>query len=177
MYERWVIKDSKHEYYMEFALEEAQRAFDMGEFPVGCVIVHNDRIIAKGSREGTASDLKRPSEINHAEIRALKKLEEQDIDFRPSDAVLFCTMEPCLMCFGAIIISGIRQIVYAYEDPMGGGTKCDLKQLPPLYAKSGINIVSGVLRKKSLDLFKKFFKKENNLYWKNSLLEIYTLEQ
>ena len=81
------------------------------------------------------------------------------------------------MCFGAIILSGIKKIVYAYEDPMGGGTTCDLKKLSPLYQSCGIEVVPGVLRQKSLDLFCLFFRKADNLYWKNSYLETYTLDQ
>ena len=162
---------------MEFALEEARKAFNRGDFPVGCVIVQHDRIISTGSRTGTLSKTARVSELDHAEIRALKKLESENVDFRPDRAVLFSTMEPCLMCFAATILSGIKHIVYAYEDPMGGGTRCNLKQLPSLYSESEIDVVSGVLRKKSLDLFKKFFKKKGNLYWKNSELEHYTLDQ
>lgn len=162
---------------MEFALKEAENAFDRGEFPVGCIIVQQNRIVSAGSRTGTSSDMTRASEIDHAEIRALKDLENADINFDPDKAVLFSTMEPCLMCFSAIILSGIKKIVYAYEDPMGGGTRCDLTQLPPLYRDSRIVVVAGVLREKSLDLFKKFFKKKGNLYWKDSLLEQYTLNQ
>ncbi|SDT88978.1 tRNA(adenine34) deaminase [Desulfobacula phenolica] len=162
---------------MGLALEQAQMAFDRGEFPVGCVIVQDEKVIAIGSRQGTTLDRAFFSEIDHAEIRALKKLENIGTQFDPERSILFCTMEPCLMCFGAIILSGIKKIVYAYEDPMGGGTTCDLKKLPPLYKKCGIDIVSGVLREKSLDLFSNFFNKETNLYWKNSYLETYTFEQ
>ena len=166
-----------YEYYMGFALEQAGKAFDRGEFPVGCVIVQNEKVIASGARQGTTQDKPFFSEINHAEIRALKHLETSDIQFEPEKAILICTMEPCLMCFGAIILSGIGKIVYAYEDPMGGGTTCDLKKLPPLYQKCSIEIVSGVLRQKSLDLFYDFFNKKDNLYWKNSYLEKYTFDQ
>jgi len=162
---------------MELALEQAKKAFDMGEFPVGCVNVQNERVIAGGARKGTTMDRPFFSEIDHAEIRALRSLEKADIQFEPEKSILFCTMEPCLMCFGAIILSGIKKIVYAYEDPMGGGTTCDLKKMPLLYQKSEIDIVSGVLRQKSLDLFYDFFNKETNLYWKNSYLEMYTLDQ
>lgn len=81
------------------------------------------------------------------------------------------------MCFSAIILAGIKKIVYAYEDPMGGGTGCDLSSLTPLYRDAKVQVVSGVLREKSLDLFYKFFNKETNLYWKNSFLEAYTLGQ
>ncbi len=164
-------------YYMELALEQAADAFDGGEFPVGCVIVQDGNVIAVGKRKGTTSDKSFCSEIDHAEIRALKSLETLDRRFEPDKATLYVTMEPCLMCFGATILSGIKKIVYAYEDPMGGGTRCDLNGLPPLYEKCGIEIVPGVLRRKSLDLFARFFEKETNLYWENSYLEAYTLGQ
>lgn len=165
------------EYFMGLALVQAQKAFDKGEFPVGCVIVQDQRVITVGARQGTTHDKPFFSEIDHAEIRALKHLEAVDTPFKPEKAVLFSTMEPCLMCFGAIILSGIKKIVFAYEDPMGGATSCDLKKLSPLYEKSRMDIVSGVLRQKSLDLFYNFFNKETNCYWKNSYLEKYTREQ
>lgn len=165
------------QYFMGLAIDQARIAFENNEFPVGCVIVQNDVILASGNRKGTTQDLPFFSEINHAEIRALLSLEILEPGFKPEKAVLYCTMEPCLMCFGAIILSGIPKIVYAYEDPMGGGTRCDLKKLPPLYKKCEIEVVSGVLRQKSLDLFYDYFNKESNLYWKNSYLEKYTLEQ
>ncbi|WP_041272996.1 nucleoside deaminase [Desulforapulum autotrophicum] len=172
-----MIETLNDAYYMELALASAQKAFDQGEFPVGAVIVCDGRVVAQGHRVGTGALTGRPSEIDHAEMRALKELEGLPLGFDPAGAVIFSTMEPCLMCFSAIILSGIKKIVYAYEDPMGGGTCCDLGQLPPLYKTCGIKVFPGVLRKKSLDLFVKFFQKENNLYWKNSLLERYTLSQ
>jgi tRNA(adenine34) deaminase len=163
--------------FMEQALEQARKAFDQGQFPVGCVIVQDDRVIASGTRAGTSGDLSFFSEIDHAEIRALKALESSDVRFIPERAVLFCTMEPCLMCFAAIILAGIRTVVFAYEDVMGGGTGLDRRHLAPLYSDAQITVVPHVLRKKSLDLFHDFFNKEANLYWKNSLLESYTLDQ
>ncbi len=171
-----------NKYYMGLALKQAKKAFQKGEFPVGCVIVQDNKVIANGARTGTnenqsSGKFKIVSEIDHAEINALKKLENLDVEFKSEKAVLFSTMEPCLMCFGAIILSGIKKIVYAYEDPMGGGTSCDLSQMPPLYSKTKIDVVPGVLRQKSLDLFFDFFNKETNLYWKNSYLESYTLKQ
>ena len=166
-----------YEYFMGLALEQAQKAFDKGEFPVGCVIVQDENVIASGSRKGTTQDRIFFSEIDHAEIRALKNLESIDTHFDPEKSILFSTMEPCLMCFGAVILAGIKKIVYAYEDPMGGGTLCDLKKMPFLYQQCGIDVVSGVLRQKSLELFYNFFNKETNLYWKNSYLEMYTLDQ
>lgn len=166
-----------YSFFMEQALQEARKAFEHGQFPVGCVIVQDDQIIASGARTGTSGDLSFFSEIDHAEIRALKALESSNVRFIPERAVLFCTMEPCLMCFAAIILAGIRTLVFAYEDVMGGGTGLDRQHLPPLYREAQITIVPHVLRKKSLDLFHNFFNKETNLYWKDSLLASYTLDQ
>lgn len=166
-----------YSFFMEQAIEQARKAFDQGQFPVGCVIVQDDQVIATGARAGTSGDLSFFSEIDHAEIRALKALESSDVRFIPERAVLFCTMEPCLMCFAAIILAGIRTLVFAYEDVMGGGTGLDRQHLTPLYSDAQITVVPHVLRKKSLDLFHNFFNKDANLYWKDSLLESYTLDQ
>ena len=166
-----------NEFFMEIALAQAKKAFAKGEFPVGCVIVQGQEVIATGARQGTNCENSFFSEIDHAEIRALKSLEVNARKFIPERSVLFCTMEPCLMCFAATLLAGIKKIVYAYEDPMGGGTGCDLSIMPPLYKAANMEVVPGVLREKSLDLFYKFFNKETNLYWKDSFLQAYTLEQ
>ena len=84
-------------------------------------------------------------------------------------------MEPCLMCFSALILNGIRNIVYGYEDVMGGGSSLDLSSLPPLYRAMQVNVISGVCRQESLKLFKLFFLDEKNHYWRDSLLARYTI--
>ena len=166
-----------HEVYMDLALEQAAAAASQGEFPVGCVIIQDGQMVAKGARFGTSPDRSMVSEVDHAEIRALRNLEICQQAVAPRNCTLFCTMEPCLMCFGAILLSGIGTIVYAFEDPMGGGTCCDLGSLPPLYRDSRVRVIRGVCRQKSLDLFSKFFNKEENRYWKNSFLEAYVRKQ
>ena len=164
-----------YEYFMKNALEEAQNALAAGEFPVGCVIVHDQDIIATGSRKGTAGST--PNEVDHAEMIALRKLInlKTKIDFK--ETTLFSTLEPCLMCFGALIISGIGKIVFAYEDAMGGGCRCDLKKLPPLYQNCQIEIIPSILRKESLSLLKAYFSAPQNTYLKDSFLATYTLSQ
>ncbi len=161
---------------MRMALEQAAAVLEQGEFPVGCVIVQENRIISRGGRSGTiplAGERAIISEVDHAEIRALRHLESCRYPVLPEKCTLYCTMEPCLMCFGAIILSGIPRVVYAFEDPMGGGTRCDLSSLPLLYKNCRIQIKKGVCRRKSLDLFYDFFNKKDNQYWKDSLLEQY----
>ena len=81
------------------------------------------------------------------------------------------------MCLGAIILSGIRKIVYAYEDVMGGGTDCDLTTLQPLYSDNHTAIIANILRNESVSLFKSYFADPGNEYWKGSLLAQYTLSQ
>lgn len=164
-----------HEAYMGLALEAASSALDRGEFPVGCVIVKGEEVIATGARWGTVPVGKPPSEVDHAEIRALKNLVDHGCN--ADGATLYCTMEPCLMCFAATILSGIQSVVYAYEDVMGGGTSCDLDGLPALYRNCGIKVIPGVMRRQSLELFYRFFCREGNLYWCDSLLERYTRSQ
>ena len=163
------------EYFMKIALAQAERALADGEFPVGCVIASSDDVLASGYRTGTSGDSS--NEIDHAEITALKRLVERHKEIEKKDLTLFCTMEPCLMCFGAILLNGIRKIVYSYEDVMGGGTGCDLSLLSPLYREIKVSIVSSVLREQSLKLFKAYFENPANAYWKGSLLARYTLEQ
>ncbi|MDH3345263.1 MAG: nucleoside deaminase, partial [Desulfobacteraceae bacterium] len=119
-----------YEYFMKKALNQARNALSAGEFPVGCVVVHENRILTTGARKGTAGNI--PNEIDHAEMIALKRLADLEINRDNERIILFTTLEPCLMCLGALILSGISEIVYAYEDVMGGGLSCDLNKLMPL---------------------------------------------
>ncbi|MDM8551068.1 nucleoside deaminase [Desulfobacterales bacterium HSG2] len=164
-----------YKYFMEKALEQADRALSRGEFPVGCVLAYQDRVIVTGARTGTSGDS--ANETDHAEMIALRELADRKEATEKREISLFCTLEPCLMCYGAILLSGIGEIVYAYEDVMGGGTRCDLSKLPPLYRDRQISIVPNILRNESLKLFKAFFEAPESDYWRGSLLAEYSLEQ
>jgi tRNA(adenine34) deaminase len=162
-------------YYMKLALEEAKKALSLGEFPVGCVMVLGDQVLASGARKNSFGF--NTNELDHAEIVTLRNLPSlKELD-DSGNVRVYCTMEPCLMCYAALILAGIRRIVWAYEDIMGGGTQCDLRILPPLYAKSRISIVPYVCRQESLEIFKSFFSNPQHQYWKESLLAEYTLKQ
>lgn len=164
---------------MRQAIKQAEKAFMAGEFPVGCVIADKNDILATEFRKGTAGEYS--NEIDHAEIMILRNLLDngplKNTPENMDELTLFCTMEPCMMCFGAILLSNIKRIVYAYEDVMGGGTRCDLSGLPTFYKDANVTIVPHVMRRQSLKLFKAFFLKPENNYWKNSLLAEYTLAQ
>jgi tRNA(adenine34) deaminase len=162
-------------YFMKKALEQAQKALDAGEFPVGCVLVRQNRILATGARKGTVGQF--PNEIDHAEMIALKRLADMKIAANNMRIVLFTTLEPCLMCLGAMMLSGVSEVVYAYEDVMGGGISCEMSKMAPLYKNYRMTIVPHVMRKDSLKLFQTFFNTPENSYLQNSLLAKYTLGQ
>ena len=164
-----------HAVFMTEALKLAQGALERGEFPVGCVMVYQGDIIANGVRRHTRGKAK--NEIDHAEMVALRRLSELPGEIDSGQVIVYCTMEPCLMCFSAILLSGIRTIVYAYEDAMGGGTGIDLSALSPLYRDMKIQIIPHILREESLKLFQAYFSHPGNTYWKGSFLEQYTINQ
>ncbi len=160
---------------MRKALKQAEKALSAGEFPVGCVMTYESKIMATASRSGTIGNY--PNEIDHAEMIALRHLSGLELNTDKDKVTLFTTLEPCLMCLGALILGGVSQIVYAYEDILGGGTSCDLTKLPSLYKNQKISIIPHILRKESLELFKSFFQNPKHYYWQGSLLARYTLSQ
>jgi len=163
------------EYFMGKALKVAKDALEKGEFPVGCVMVYREKVLVTGARSGTTGDGK--NELDHAEMVALRQLIDAEKPVDMGDVTAFCTMEPCLMCYAALMLAGIGKIVYAYEDVMGGGSAVELSRLKPLYKSSPIKVVAGISRTESLNLFQAFFSNPVNPYWKDSLLAEYTLAQ
>ena len=179
-----------HEKWMSEALDLAASALSRGVFPVGCVLVSGDLIVGSGVRSHTMPE--DVNELDHAEVCALRDWIERG---RPlghgndTDITAYCNLEPCLMCLGALILNGIKRIVYAYEDVMGGATGLDFSRPMTgaagtdggffndnLYAKRRIEILGGIKRKESLALFKSFFSDPAQSYWRESLLYKYTLE-
>jgi len=172
-----VMSMNSHVKYMQVALKQAQEALVQGEFPVGVVFVHKGQIVASGKREHTHEQKETVNEIDHAEILALRSFLAKETTIPLDELTVYSTMEPCLMCYATMILNGIRNMVYAYEDVMGGGTNLPLELLNPLYAEMKVNVVPHVLRQESLELFKQFFSDPENLYWKDSLLANYTLSK
>ncbi len=165
---------TEDEKYMKLALVQAEKALERGEFPVGCVIVLNGEVVAEGERRNSAENV---NELDHAEMVALRKflLEKRQVDM--DKLIVYSTLEPCLMCQATLIVNGINNIVYAYEDAMGGGTNLPVNLLSPLYKDRQLKITSGVMREESLALMQKFFESEDNLYLKDTYLCDYTMKQ
>lgn len=164
-----------HHHFMKIALQEAEAALAAGEFPVGCILVHDRRLLVSGKRRGTAT--KGINEIDHAEMIALRRLTELEPHEDLAGIAAYSTLEPCLMCLGALILNRVDTIVYAYEDVMGGATRCDLTRLSPLYRQTELVVIPHVGRAESLRLFQSYFRQPDNRYWKGSLLARYTLDQ
>ena len=139
------------EQYMKQALKEAQRAFDEDEVPVGAIVVMNDRIIAKGYNQVE----KLTDSTAHAEIITLTAA----FNFLGSkylpDATLYVTVQPCLMCSGALYWSKIGRIVYGAEDEKNGYKKV-AGITSPFHPKT--IIAGGILKDECAQLMKDFFK-------------------
>lgn len=162
------------EKYMRIALQQAENALSQGEFPVGCVIVRDDEVVAAGERINSAENI---NELDHAEIVALRSyLKEYDSSDMGS-LIVYSTLEPCLMCQATMLVNGITNIVYGYEDVMGGGTNLSLDNLSPLYKDKKLTIRGGVLRNESLMLMQQFFGSGSSTYLKDSYLCEYTMKQ
>jgi tRNA(Arg) A34 adenosine deaminase TadA len=164
-----------HETHMRQALDLARQALAADEFPVGCIVVYEGQIIAQGRRANTLQPV--ASEIDHAEMLALRQLEQKAGALDRGRMTLYATLEPCLMCFSAILLSRIGTLVYAYEDAMGGAASCDRSGWPALYRDNRIHVLPGVCRPESLALFKDFFGRAHLDYWRGSFLAQYTLAQ
>jgi tRNA(adenine34) deaminase len=110
------MKSKNAEHWMRKAIAEARKAEAKNEVPIGCVIVKDDRIIARGHnlREITQD----PS--THAELIAIRKAARKLGSWRLLDTTLYVTLEPCIMCMGAIILSRIPNVVFGCHDPKGG---------------------------------------------------------
>ena len=163
-----------YEFFMQKALEQARQALNAGEFPVGCVIVYDNKVLVTESRHNSTPD--NFNELDHAEMVALRRLADLGANVEKDKVTVFSTLEPCLMCFSALIVNGTRNFVYACEDVMGGGTGLDLASLNPLYNDMKIDVSGGILRKESLALLKEFFSDTRNDYLQGTLLAQHALK-
>ena len=138
------------EYYMKLAYKYAKLAYEKDEVPVGAVIVKNNIVLAKSyNLVETLTDV-----TAHAEMISITSATNKINSKYLVDCTLYVTLEPCVMCFEALIMSRISKIVYSVSDPKKGGISTQLKK------KHNILVSSGILQKESLDLIQRFFKKK-----------------
>lgn len=141
------------EKYMREALRQAKKAYALGEVPIGCVIVHEGKIIGRGyNRRNTDK-----STLAHAEITAIKRASKVIGDWRLEDCTLYVTLEPCQMCAGAIVQARIPQVVMGCPNPKAGCAGSILNILDMPQFNHQVQITSGILEQECSDLLKKFF--------------------
>ena len=145
---------SNDEKWMRIAIEEANLAMDKNEVPVGAVLVKDDTLIAQAHNKPITKN----DPTAHAEIQLLRKAGEQQKNYRFPESTLYVTLEPCTMCFGAMVHARIDRIVYGASDPKTGvcGSRMNLNE--ENFFNHKISITSGILEKESSELLKLFFK-------------------
>lgn len=146
---------SLDEQYMRLALEEAQHAYDKEEVPVGAVIVHKDKVIARthNLRETTQDP------TTHAEMLAIQAASDYLGSFRLKDCTLYVTLEPCVMCSGALVLARVPRVVYGASDPKGGaaGSLMNLLEEPRFNHRASVK--RGVLEEECSEMLKSFFRR------------------
>ena len=139
---------------MSLALKEAEKAAFEDETPIGCVIVKDDRVIARGHNKRETKNLV----ISHAEMEAITKANKKLNSWRLVDCDLYVTVEPCIMCAGAIIQSRIRNVYYGTRDPKGGAFDSSINILDANNINHRPNIIGGVLEEECAIIIKNYFK-------------------
>ena len=141
------------EKYMKLAIKQAQKAFDLGEVPIGCVIVYEGKVIGRGyNRRNTDKNT-----LAHAEITAINKASKKIGDWRLEDCTLYVTLEPCQMCSGAIVQARIPKVVIGCDNPKAGCAGSILNILNHPAFNHQVDTVKGVLEEECSRMLKVFF--------------------
>ena len=144
----------QHVKYMGMALDEAKLAALEDEVPVGCVIVKDDIVIAKAHNLRETNN----DPLGHAETLAIKIASEVLNDWQLVDCELYVTVEPCIMCAGAIIQSRIKKVIYGAPDLKGGAFGSSINVLDAQNINHRPEIIKGVLEKECTEIIKNYFK-------------------
>ena len=140
--------------YMKEAVKQAKKAYALGEVPIGCVIVYEDKIIGRGYNRRTIDK----NTLAHAELQAIRKASRKMNDWRLEDCTLYVTLEPCQMCSGAIVQARIRRVVVGCMNPKAGcaGSIMNLLQVDKFNHQ--VEIEKGILEEECSSLLKDFFR-------------------
>ncbi len=145
----------KHRKFLDLAYKEALKAYEKGEVPVGAVVVKNNRVISKGHN----LRINKNNPVYHAEIVAIEKAGKKLGSWRLDDCILYTTLEPCLMCVGAIQQARIKKVVFSAVDKKGGCVISQYKILDENKLPFQVNY-EFIKDEKSSLILKKFFKEK-----------------
>lgn len=140
--------------YMKAAMREAKKAYELKEVPIGCVIVSDNKIIARGyNRRNTDKNT-----LSHAEITAIRKASKKLGDWRLEGCTLYVTLEPCQMCAGAIVQARVDRVVIGCMNPKAGcaGSVLNILDMPEFNHQ--VSVTTGILEKECSDMLTDFFK-------------------
>jgi len=142
-----------NEKYMREALKQAGKAYHLGEVPIGCVIVYQDKIIGRGYNKRNT----KKTTLAHAELVAIEKASKAMGDWRLEDCTMYITLEPCQMCAGAIVQARIKQVVIGTMNPKAGCCGSILNLLQMEEFNHQVEITKGVLEKECTKILHEFF--------------------
>ena len=145
-----------NEKYMKAAIKEAMKAQDIDEVPIGCVVVKDGKIIARGYNKRE----KEQDATSHAELKTLQKACKKLKSWRLVGCDIYVTLEPCLMCAGAIIQSRIENVYFGAYDPKGGAFGSSINVLDAKNINHRPNVCGGILEAECSQILKGYFKKK-----------------
>lgn len=149
------IEEQKiHEKYMDKAIAQAMRAYANGDVPIGCVIVHDDRIIARGFNKRNL----RKTTLAHAELLAIEQASRKLGDWRLEECTMYVTLEPCQMCAGAIVQARIPEVVIGCMNPKAGCAGSIINLLDMKQFNHQVHVVRGVRQEECSGMMKNFFR-------------------
>lgn len=149
-----ILKQKTDEKFMKQALLQAKKAKELGEVPIGCVIVQDGKVIGRGyNRRNTDK-----STLSHAEITAIRKASKKLNDWRLEECTLYVTLEPCQMCAGAIVQSRMKKVVIATMNPKAGCAGSVLNLLQMAAFNHQVEIEKGVLEEECSMMLSDFFR-------------------
>ena len=143
----------KKEFLMREALVQAKKALKKGEVPIGAVVVLGDKIIGRGFNQPITT--KDPTA--HAEIIALKEASNRLENYRLNEAIIYTTLEPCLMCAGALVHARIKKIIFAAQDTKSGVVVNNGGLIQSEFLNHKVSFEGGILEKEASKLLKNFF--------------------
>ena len=140
--------------YMKEALKQAKKAYAIEEVPIGCVIVHEDKIIARAYNKRNT----KKSTLAHAELLAIQKACKKLGDWRLEECTMYITLEPCQMCAGAIVQARIPRVVIGTHNKKAGCAGSILNLLQMKEFNHQVELASGVLEEECSEMMKQFFR-------------------
>ncbi|MEE2684714.1 MAG: tRNA adenosine(34) deaminase TadA [Planctomycetota bacterium] len=146
------------EHYMKLALQQAQQAAESDEVPVGAVIVHGERTIALAHNQ--REQLNDPTA--HAEMIAITQAAEAIGDWRLENCTLYVTLEPCLMCAGAILQARLGRLVYGASDPKAGAVESLFQTMADNRLNHQVESISGILAQECGEILSHFFQQQRS---------------